>query len=125
MEQPAYKSHWRTKLLFSALGFLVDAVGAGGWFYYYSRLQDVPPPPPAKAVQAYRPFARIMAVPQAVTTPSAATPSEPPSQPSTVPERAIFHILERRHLHDFREDLQKTVVVEFAPPFPELQTGPR
>ena len=120
MEQPASKSHWKTKLLVSAIAFLVAAAGAGGWFYYYSRLQDVPPPP-AKAGQAYRPFARIMAVPQAVTMPSAATPGEPPSQPSTVPERAVFH-LERRHLDDFREELKKTVLSELAPAFPELQT---
>jgi hypothetical protein len=122
MEQPASKSHWRTKLLFSAIGFLVAAAGAGGWFYYYSRLQDVPPPPPAKAVQAYRPFARIMAVPQAIKEPSVATPSAPPSQPSTVPERVVFHILQRRHLDDFREELKKTVVDELSPAFSELQT---
>jgi hypothetical protein len=123
MEQPSPRSDWKMRLVFSAIGFLVAAAGAGGWFYYYARLQDVPPPsPPARAVQAYRPFARIMAAPQAVATPSRATPSEPPSPPSNVPERPVFHILERRHLNDFREELKKTVVSELAPAFPELQT---
>src|SRR5260370_25685246 len=122
MEPLSSKSHWKTTLLSSAIGLIVAAAGAGGWFCYYSRLQDVPPPPPAKAVEAYRPFARIMAVPQEVTTPSAATPSEPPPQPSTVPERAVFHILERRHLDDFREELNNAVLSELAPASPVLQT---
>jgi hypothetical protein len=34
----------------------------------------------------------------------------------------VFHILERRHLDDFREELKKTVLSELAPAFPELQT---
>src|SRR5260370_11556430 len=63
-----------------------------------------------------------MAVPQAVTAPSVATPSAPLSQPSTVPERVVFHILERCHLDDFSEELKKTVLSELAPAFPELQT---
>src|SRR5258708_20904960 len=91
MEQPASKSHWRTKLLFGAIGFLVAAAGAGGWFYYYSRLHDVPPAP-ARAPQAIRPMARILVAPQASTTPSTGTPSEPPSPPSNVPERPRIHI---------------------------------
>ena len=122
MEQPSPKSDWKMRLVFSAIGCLVAAGGLGGWFYYYSRLQDVPPPPPAKAVQAYRPFARIMAAPQAVTTPSTHTSSEPPCPPNNAPERAIFHILERRHLNDFREDLKKAIQGELAPAFPQLPT---
>jgi hypothetical protein len=121
MEHSSPKSDWKTRLVFSAIGFLVSAAVAGGWFSYHSRLQDAPPLP-ARAMQAYRPFARIQAAPQAVTPPSAGTPGEPSSSPSNVPERAIFHIRERRHLNDFREDLKKKVLDELAPAFPELPT---
>jgi len=63
-----------------------------------------------------------MVAPQPSTTPSIGAPSEPSSPPSDVPGRPIFHILERRHLDDFREDLKKKVLGELAPAFPELQT---
>jgi len=121
-EQPPPRSDWKMRLVFSAIGFLVAAAGAGGWFYYHSRLQDVPPLPSARPVQAYRRFAKIMAAPQAVTAPSANAPSAPSSTPSNVPERPVFHILERRHLNDFRDDLKKKVLDELAPAFPELPT---
>jgi hypothetical protein len=121
-EQPSPKGDWRMRLVFSAIGFLVAAAGAGGWFYYYSHLQNVPPPPPARPVQAYRPFAKIMAAPQTVTAPGSNAPGAPSSTPSTVPARPVFHI-ERRHLSDFREDLKKTVLAELAPSFPELQAA--
>jgi len=122
-EQPSVKNDWKMRLVFSAIGFLVAAVGAGGWFYYYSRLQDVPPPPSLRPVQAYRPFAKIMAAPRTVAAPSTNTPGAPSSTPSNVPERPIFHILERRHLYNFREDLKKKVLDELAPRFPELQAA--
>jgi hypothetical protein len=120
-EQPSPKSDWRMRLVFSAIGFLVAAAGAGGCFYYYSRLQDVPPFPPAKPAQAVRPFARIMAAPQPVTVP-AATPGQPSSPPNDVPERPVYHILELRHLDDFSEELKKKVLDELAPAFPELRS---
>jgi len=110
------------RLVFSAIGFLVAAAGAGGWSYYYSRLQDVPPPPPARLVQAYRPFAKIMAAPQTAAAPSTNTPGAPSSTPSNVPERPVYHIVELRHLDDFSEELKKKVLDELAPAFPELRS---
>jgi len=121
-ERPSPKSDWKMRLVFSAIGFLVAAAGAGGWFYYYSRLQDVPPPPSLRPVQAYRPFAKIMAAPQAVTTPGAVAPVEPSSRLSNVPERLVYHILEQRHLDDFLEESKKKVLDALAPVFPELQS---
>jgi len=120
MEQASSKSDWKMRLVLSSIGFLVAAGGSGGWLYYRSRLRDVPPPP-TRAAQAFRPVARIMVAPQPSTTPSANTPSEPPSPPSNVPERPVFHLLERHHVEDFREDLKKKVLDELAPSYPELQ----
>lgn len=119
MDQPISKSRWKTRLVFSAIGFLFAAAGAGGWFHYYSRLQDVPPAP-ARAPQAIRPMARILVAPQASITPGTSTPSEPSAPPGNVPERPRFH-MERNSMEEFRQDLKKAVQGELAPVFPELQ----
>jgi len=122
MEQPLSKSDWKMRLVFSAIGILAAATGAGGWFYYRSRLRNVPPTP-ARVTQAVRPVAKIMAAPQPSTTASTNAPSEPSSLPSNVPERPVFHLLQRHHVEDFREDLKKKVLDELALSFPELQTA--
>jgi hypothetical protein len=121
MDETSPKGTRKTLLTFLAIGFSVATTGAGGWFYYDSRLRDIPPPP-ARAPQAYRPMARVMVAPQPSTTPSMGVPGEPSFLPSNAPERPIFHVLERRHLDDFREDLKKKVLDQLAPTYPELQS---
>lgn len=121
MKQTSPKGIWKTLLAFLAIGFSVAAAGAGSWFYYDSRFQDVPPPP-GRVPQAIRPMARIMAAPQPSPPPSTGAPAKPSSPASNRPARPVFHVLERSHLDDFREDLKKKVVDELNPTFPELQT---
>src|SRR5207302_2024468 len=85
MERPLRKSVWKIVPVFGAIGFLVAAGDAGGWFYYSFRLRDVPPLP--RAPQALRSIAKIMAAPQPSTSPNTSAPIEPSSSPSNVPER--------------------------------------
>jgi len=120
MEQLIPKSLWKTRLVFYTISFVVVSV-VGGWSYYHSRLQDVPPPPERKA-QGVRPVIRIVLVPQTSGTQSAAVPIEQPQLPDQAPEAPRFYT-KLNPMEEFRQDLNKTILRELGPAFPELQTA--
>lgn len=115
MGQSRQNRFWNAKLIFFATSPFL-AVAACGGFYYYSRLKDVPPFP----MQPIRPATKFSVQAQATGAPSA--PSTPPaiSQPNNAPEKVRFHV-GTDPLAEFREDLQKAVVTELRPTFPDLQ----
>src|SRR5260370_2787279 len=107
MEETSPKGTRKPLLKWLAIAVSLAAVSAGGWFYYYSRLQDVPPPPEMRP-QRVRSEARILLTPQASNTPSAGTPSEPPTPPNQAPESPRFYTT-LNPMEEFHQHLNKAV----------------